>query len=108
MRYISPRRASRWRRGGGAEVARGSIREAMWGGGGGTRVGKPECDRLGRIYALGFELVEARHLAGLTQAQLAARMGTTQSAIARLENARHMPSLAMAARYAQAVGQRLD
>lgn len=69
---------------------------------------KAEYDRLGPIYELVFELVEARHRAGLTQAQLAARMGTTQSAIARLENARHMPSLAMARRYAAAMGQRLD
>lgn len=69
---------------------------------------KAEYDRLGPIYSLVFELVEARHRAGLTQAQLAERMGTTQSAIARLENARHMPSLGMAARYAEAVGRRLD
>lgn len=69
---------------------------------------KAEYDRLGPIYELVFELVDARHRAGLTQAQLAERMGTTQSAVARLENARHMPSLAMAARYAEAVGQRLD
>jgi|HubBroStandDraft_1064217.scaffolds.fasta_scaffold354879_1 DNA-binding XRE family transcriptional regulator len=69
---------------------------------------KAKYDRLGPIYVLVFELVEARHRAGLTQAQLAERMGTTQSAIARLENARHMPSLGMAARYAEAMGQRLD
>ncbi len=69
---------------------------------------KAEYDRLGPIYALVFELVEARHRAGLTLAQLAERMGPTQSAIARLENARHMPSLGMVARYAEAVGQRLD
>ncbi len=69
---------------------------------------KAEYDRLGPIHALVFELVEARHRAGLTQAQLAARMGTTQSAVARLESARHMPSLDLAARYAAAVGQRLD
>jgi DNA-binding XRE family transcriptional regulator len=69
---------------------------------------KAEYERLGPIYALVFELIEARHQAGLTQAELAARMGTTQSAIARLENARRMPSLAMVARYAAAVGQRLD
>ena len=68
---------------------------------------KAEHHRRGPIIALFRELVEARHQAGLTQAQLAAGMGTTQSAIARLENARHMPSLAMAARYAAAVGQRL-
>jgi DNA-binding XRE family transcriptional regulator len=69
---------------------------------------KAEYDRLGPIHVLVFELVEARRRAGLTQAQLAERIGTTQSAIARLENARHMPSLGMAARYAEAVGRRLD
>ena len=69
---------------------------------------KAEYDRLGPIYEVVWELIEARHQAGLTQAELAARIGTTQSAIARLENARHMPSLAMVARYAQAVGQRLE
>jgi len=47
---------------------------------------KAEYDRLGPICALVFESVEARHRAGLTQAQLAERMGTTPSAIARLEN----------------------
>jgi DNA-binding XRE family transcriptional regulator len=69
---------------------------------------KAEYDRLGPIHEVVFGLIESRHRAGLTQAQLAARIGTTQSAIARLENARHMPSLAMVARYAQAVGQRLE
>jgi DNA-binding XRE family transcriptional regulator len=69
---------------------------------------KAEYDRLGPIYALVWELVEARHLAGLTQAQLGERMGAAQSAIARVESARHMPSLDMAARQAEAVGRRLD
>jgi DNA-binding XRE family transcriptional regulator len=69
---------------------------------------KAEYDRRGPIFALVWELVEARHRAGLTQTELAAHMGTTQSAIARLENTRHMPSLGMAARYARAVGRRLD
>ena len=67
-----------------------------------------EYDRRGPIFALVWEPVEARHRAGLTQAQLAERIGTTQSEVARLESARHTPSLAMAARYAEAVGQRLD
>jgi transcriptional regulator with XRE-family HTH domain len=35
-------------------------------------------------------------------------MGTTQSVIARLENARHMPTFDMVARYATAVDRRLD
>lgn len=67
-----------------------------------------EYERLGPIYELVGAMVEARHEAGLTQGQIAARLGTTQSAIARLENAHHMPSLDMVTRYAAAVGRRLD
>lgn len=67
-----------------------------------------EYERLGPVYELVGAMVEARHEAGLTQGELAARIGTTQSAVARLENAHHMPSLAMVMRYAAAVGRRLD
>ena len=66
---------------------------------------KKEYDRLGLIYALVGAMVEARHEAGLTQEQLAARMGTTQSVVARLENAHHMPSLDLVTRYAAALGR---
>lgn len=53
-------------------------------------------------------LVGARARAGLSQAELARRMGTTQSAIARLEGGKVMPSLATLRRYAEATGSRLD
>ena len=46
--------------------------------------------------------------AGLTQAEIASRMGTTQSVVARLETARHMPSFDLVARYAAAIDRRLD
>ena len=69
---------------------------------------KAEYDRLGPVYALVGAMVDARHDAGLTQQQLAGRMGTTQSVIARLENAHHMPSLDMVIRYAAAVGRRIQ
>lgn len=67
-----------------------------------------EYDRIGPVYDLVGTMVEARHAAGLTQGEVAARIGTTQSAIARLENAHHLPSLAMVARYAGAVGRKLN
>ena len=54
------------------------------------------------------DMVEARHAAGLTQGQIAARLGTTPSAIARLENAHHLPSLDMLTRYAAVLGRKLD
>ena len=67
-----------------------------------------EYDRLGPIFAVVGEMIEARQEAGLTQAEVASRMGTSQSVVARLENARHMPTFDMVARYAAAIGRRLD
>ncbi len=69
---------------------------------------KAEYDRLGPIFAIVGEMIEARQAAGLTQTDVAVRMGTTQSVVARLENARHMPTFDMIARYAAAIGRRLD
>jgi len=52
----------------------------------------------------------ARAASGLTQAELAARVGTTQSAIARLESGtpKHSPSLVTLQRYARAMGYRVE
>lgn len=47
---------------------------------------------------------EARRRAGLSQAQLAARAGTSQAAIARYERARTMPDLPTLHRIAAACG----
>jgi ribosome-binding protein aMBF1 (putative translation factor) len=69
---------------------------------------KAEYDRLGPIFAVVGEMIEARQAAGLTQTDIATRMGTSQSVVARLENARHMPTFEMIARYAAAIGRRLD
>jgi ribosome-binding protein aMBF1 (putative translation factor) len=69
---------------------------------------KAEYDRLGPIFAVVVEMIGARQAAGLTQAEIATRMGTSQSVVARLENARHMPTFEMIARYAAAIGRRLD
>lgn len=56
-------------------------------------------------YALAHEMLAARARAGLTQEAVADRMGTTKSAISRLESAgKHAPSVASLKRYAAAVG----
>ena len=56
-------------------------------------------------------LLKARHDAGLTQAQVAERMGTQPPAVARLERSlatgRHSPSLATIRKYAEACGKAL-
>lgn len=56
------------------------------------------------------EILRARAESGLTQAEVAARTGTTQSAIARLESpqGRHSPSIATLQRYARALGYTLE
>ena len=56
------------------------------------------------------EILKARAEAGLTQAELAARIGTTQSTVARLETAmgKHSPSIGTLKRYASALGYRLQ
>ena len=57
------------------------------------------------------ELLRARQRAGLTQSQLAERMGVSQPVVARIESSagsrKHAPSLATLRRYAEACGQRL-
>ena len=60
-------------------------------------------------YDLANQMLKARSKAGLTQDAVAERMGTTKSAVSRLEAAgKHAPSLATLARYAQAVGCELQ
>ena len=68
---------------------------------------REEYARVDEEYALVEALVRARAEANLTQAQLARRLGTTQSAIARLEGGRVSPSFSTLRRYAQATGTRL-
>jgi len=62
-------------------------------------------DALELEYALAREMLSARTRAGLTQEAVAERMGTTKSAVSRLESAgKHSPSLASLKKYAEAVG----
>ena len=73
---------------------------------------KQEYDALAGEFALFDALLKARQAAGLTQAEVAERMGTQTSAVARLEagggSQKHSPSIATLQRYAEAVGCRLE
>ena len=79
-----------------------------------TRPGvQQEVDRIEREEgALLDLLLKARRDAGLTQAQVAERMGTQPPAIARLERSlatgKHSPSLATLRKYAEACGRALE
>ncbi len=68
-------------------------------------------DALEEEYSTLHAMLNARVAAGLTQADVAARMGTTVSAISRLESSlrseKHSPSFATLRKYAQACGKKL-
>lgn len=73
---------------------------------------RTEVDRIERDESMLLDaLRKARQEAGLTQAQVAERMGTQPPAVARLERAlatgRHSPSLATLRKYVKACGKRL-
>jgi len=60
-------------------------------------------------YRLAREMLTARSRLGLTQEEVAGLMGTTKSAVSRLEaTGKHAPSLATLKKYAQAVGCQLE
>src|SRR5947208_16304260 len=61
-------------------------------------------DALEEEFALILEVAKARRRAGLSQAELARRMKTTQSTIARLESGRGRPSTRTLDRFAKARG----
>jgi DNA-binding XRE family transcriptional regulator len=58
-------------------------------------------------FALVAALIQARARAHLSQAEVASRMGTTESAVSRLESGKVKPSTRTLERYAQATGHRL-
>lgn len=68
---------------------------------------KSEYEKLAPEFEVAGAIIEARTKAGLTQAQLAERMKTTQSVIARLEGGRAHPSIETLERLARATGSRL-
>ena len=73
---------------------------------------KAEVDRIEREEALLLDtLLKARYEAGLTQADIAQRMGTLAPAIARFERSlatgKHSPSITTVRKYAKACGKNL-
>ncbi len=64
-------------------------------------------DRLGPAFEMARALTEARSRAGLTQSELAERMETTPSVVARLESGRARPSTRTLEKFARATGTRL-
>ena len=66
-----------------------------------------EYERLAPEFDLAPVLIEARIQAGLTQAELAQQMNTTQSVVSRLESGCQWPSFRTLNKFAQATGMRL-
>jgi len=73
---------------------------------------REEYDALKPEFSLLREMLKARNDAGLSQADVAERMGTKPPAITRLESSltsgRHSPSIATLKKYAEAVGCHLE
>jgi ribosome-binding protein aMBF1 (putative translation factor) len=73
---------------------------------------KTAYDALAPEYALLKQMLKARQKAGLSQADVAERMGTKAPAVTRLESSlgsgKHSPSIATLQKYAQAVGAKLQ
>lgn len=59
-------------------------------------------------FALAREIIKARVAAGLSQQELAKKMETTQSAVARLESGQHLPSMSTLKKLAKATGTKLS
>ncbi len=69
---------------------------------------RKEYDALESEFAVARQLIEARTRAGLTQQELADRMGTTQPVIARLESGRQKPTTKTLERFAKATGSKVE
>jgi DNA-binding XRE family transcriptional regulator len=69
---------------------------------------RKEYEKVDGEFQLVEELARARTKANLSQAELARKIGTTQSAIARLEGGGVSPSIATLRRYAEVTGAKLE
>ncbi len=66
-----------------------------------------EWEALEDEFALAETFIAARAKSGLTQEQIAERMGTKQSYVARLESGRTLPSVRTLQKFASATGTKL-
>lgn len=64
--------------------------------------------RAERAYHLAEQVRQLRSMSGLTQKQLAERMGTTQSAVARLEGGGVYPTIETLEKVAEALGAEME
>lgn len=69
---------------------------------------KAEYEKLAPKYALISNLIDVRLRKGISQADLAKKMGTKQSAIARLESGRANPTVDFLDRISSALGSKLE
>jgi predicted transcriptional regulator len=69
---------------------------------------RAEYEALAPEFEISSELLKARLRAGLSQAELASLMGTSQSAIARLESGQTLPSTKTLIRFAEATGSKIQ
>jgi DNA-binding XRE family transcriptional regulator len=74
---------------------------------------KKEVERLNKEeFAILDEILKARKAAGLSQAEVAKRMGTQAPSVARLESSlasgKHSPSLSTLRKYAAVLGKKLE
>ncbi|PIU33199.1 transcriptional regulator [Candidatus Woesebacteria bacterium CG_4_10_14_0_2_um_filter_39_14] len=69
---------------------------------------KAEYDKLQPEFAMIQAVIDARVKKGVTQKELAQRIGTKQSVISRLESGRANPSIAFLKRLAQALNSHLE
>ena len=68
---------------------------------------RAEYDALADEFGMARQLIDARTRVHMTQGDVAERMGTSQSVVARLESGKRPPSLRTVQRYADAVGGRV-
>ena len=69
---------------------------------------KKEYDNLNGIYEVKKQIIKYRIEQGLSQKELAEKIGTKQSAISRLENDNYNPSVEFLDKVANALGKKLE